>query len=100
MVNKGVWFAAGTAAVVGVAALRARHRGATTSAEPLPPSITSGYRGGVGSPLVLLHGVGGNWRVWTPVLPHLETNHEIFAPTLLGHGGAVPFADGVVPSID
>jgi pimeloyl-ACP methyl ester carboxylesterase len=48
---------------------------------------------------VLLHGVGATWRVWTPVLPLLETRHTVFAPTLPGHRGGARLADGVIPSV-
>jgi len=50
------------------------------------------YRGGSGPPLVLLHGVQGSWRIWRPVLPYLEPVHEVYAPTLPGHRGAMPIA--------
>jgi pimeloyl-ACP methyl ester carboxylesterase len=39
-------------------------------------------------PLLLLHGLGGTWRVWLPVLAQLEAHHRVFAPTLPGHAGA------------
>jgi pimeloyl-ACP methyl ester carboxylesterase len=45
------------------------------------------YRGGAGTPLVLLHGATGSWRIWRPVLPMLEAAHEVYAPTLPGHRG-------------
>jgi pimeloyl-ACP methyl ester carboxylesterase len=48
------------------------------------------YRGGTGTPLVLLHPLGASWRVWKPVIPALESNHAVFAPTLMGHCGAAP----------
>ena len=60
---------------------------------------SSGYRGGTGTPLLLLHGVGGTWRVWLPVLSELERAHEVFVPTLPGHCGAEPLAEGAVPTI-
>jgi pimeloyl-ACP methyl ester carboxylesterase len=65
-----------------------------------PVVATPGHRGGSGTPLLLLHGVGGTWRAWTPVLPHLEPHHDVLAPTLLGHGGAARLGPGVAPSID
>ncbi|MCW3013460.1 MAG: alpha/beta hydrolase fold protein [Solirubrobacterales bacterium] len=46
------------------------------------------YRGGTGTPLVLLHGFTGTWRVWRPVLHPLTARHAVFAPTLPGHHGA------------
>lgn len=51
------------------------------------------------TPLVLLHGVGGTRRVWTPVLPLLEGHHTVHALTLPGHAGGPPLPDGVTPSI-
>ena len=53
------------------------------------------YRGGHGTPLVLLHGVSMSWRAWRPVLGELERHHEVFAPTMSGHRGGQPWADGV-----
>jgi pimeloyl-ACP methyl ester carboxylesterase len=61
--------------------------------------LTPGYRGGAGSPLLLLHGVSGIWRAWSPVLPYLEDRHDVLAPTLLGHGGASVLDPRVPPSI-
>ncbi|MGH3432943.1 MAG: alpha/beta fold hydrolase [Thermocrispum sp.] len=85
-----------SAAVLAARAQRAR----ATVTDPLERiEVTPGYRAGIGTPLLLLHGVGGTWRVWGPVLPDLERAHEVFAPTLPGHCGAEPLADGVVPSI-
>ncbi|WP_051472218.1 alpha/beta fold hydrolase [Patulibacter minatonensis] len=51
-----------------------------------PPFV----RTGEGTPLVLLHGLTGTWRVWTPVLPAVSAKHDVLAPTLLGHGGGTP----------
>ena len=49
--------------------------------------VTPSYRGGAGSPLVLLHGFTDTWRAWIRLLPALEARHEVFAPTLPGHHG-------------
>ena len=44
---------------------------------------------GSGSPVLLLHGSGpgvtafANWRL---VIPHLQENHRVIAPDLLGFG--------------
>jgi len=43
--------------------------------------------GGHGSDLVLLHGLGGTWEVWKPVIPALEARHRVIALTLPGHYG-------------
>jgi pimeloyl-ACP methyl ester carboxylesterase len=59
-----------------------------------PESLTDAYTGGTGTPLVLLHGLNGSWRIWRPVLPALEAEHAVFAPTLAGHRGAPALADG------
>lgn len=69
---------------------------------PSVPAVeaTAGHHGGAGTPLLLLHGVGGTWRVWRPVLPGLQAHHEVFAPTLPGHAGAEPLATGREPSIE
>ena len=48
------------------------------------------HEGGAGEPLVLLHGVGGAWPIWKPVLPLLERHFRVIAPTLPGHPGGVP----------
>jgi pimeloyl-ACP methyl ester carboxylesterase len=55
------------------------------------------HRGGEGEPLVLLHGFTDTWRTWEPVLPMLEEQFEVLAPTLAGHAGGPPLADGVDP---
>jgi pimeloyl-ACP methyl ester carboxylesterase len=52
-----------------------------------------------GAPLVLVHGIGGSWRNWLPVIPALEREHEVLAVGLLGHHPSQPFADGVRPSV-
>lgn len=74
--------------------MRRNRRKTLTSLE-----MTASHRGGAGSPLLLLHGVGGTWRAWSPILPELERHHDVLAPTLLGHGGAPRFAPGVGPSV-
>ncbi|ODR27601.1 alpha/beta hydrolase [Mycolicibacterium porcinum] len=58
------------------------------------------HRGGSGTPLLLLHGIGAIWRVWTPVLEFLEPHHDVIAPTLRGHGGGLPLDDTIAPSLD
>ncbi|MGI8815022.1 MAG: alpha/beta fold hydrolase [Pseudonocardia sp.] len=101
----------GIAAVgaVGVAAV-ARSRSAAPAAPAAPSSTrlptehiagdTEGHRGGSGTPLLLLHGMSVTWRTWKPVLPLLEAQHDVIAPTLLGHSGAAMFPDGVEPSLE
>jgi pimeloyl-ACP methyl ester carboxylesterase len=49
--------------------------------------VTAQYRGGSGTPLVLLHGINASWRIWRPVLDALEAQHEVIVLTLPGHRG-------------
>lgn len=45
--------------------------------------------GGRGSPLVLVHGLGGNALNWAPLIPSLiRRGHQIYAIDLLGYGGS------------
>jgi pimeloyl-ACP methyl ester carboxylesterase len=55
--------------------------------------FTPAHRGGTGPPLVLLHGFTGSWRIWELVLPALEREHEVLAPTLPGHAGGPPLGE-------
>ncbi|TAM12942.1 MAG: alpha/beta fold hydrolase [Nevskiaceae bacterium] len=50
--------------------------------------------------LVLLHGLGGSWQIWTPLLPILERHFHVVAPTLPGHVGGEVLANvaGVTPA--
>lgn len=45
---------------------------------------------GAGRPLVLIHGLGGTWRSWKPVLDLLATEREVIAVDLPGHGDTPP----------
>jgi pimeloyl-ACP methyl ester carboxylesterase len=56
----------------------------------VPSTFTPSHRGGFGSPLVCLHGFIDTWRTWELVLPALEREHDVLAPTLAGHAGAAP----------
>lgn len=49
------------------------------------PATDEGYDYGSGTPLLLLHGIGGSWHIWKPVLRLLETRHRVIALTLPGH---------------
>lgn len=92
------WGTAAVGAAVVVATWEGLRRAALRGADrPLPAPA---HRGGSGTPLLLLHGVGGTWTAWKPVLPMLEARHDVLAPSLLGHGGAVPLTDGVAPTLD
>jgi len=43
-------------------------------------------RRGAGTPLLLVHGLGGSWRSWTPILEPLAAEREIIAVDLPGFG--------------
>jgi len=47
-------------------------------------------RQGVGTPLLLIHGLGGSWREWTPVLDALASEREVIAIDLPGFGETPP----------
>lgn len=51
------------------------------------PTFTPAHRGGSGSPMLCLHGFTDTWRTWELVLPALEREHDVLAPTLAGHAG-------------
>ena len=40
--------------------------------------------------MVLLHGIGGSWRQWSPLFPALEPRHEVLAVDLPGFGESAP----------
>jgi alpha-beta hydrolase superfamily lysophospholipase len=65
-----------------------------------PGDVTPLYRGGSGTPLVLLHGLNGSWRMWRPLLGVLEAEHDVLAPTLPGHRGGPPLKESRLVSID
>lgn len=49
---------------------------------------TSVLEGGVGPPVVLLHGPMGNATHWMQVIPGLVTTHRVIVPDLPGHGAS------------
>jgi pimeloyl-ACP methyl ester carboxylesterase len=70
-------------------------------------------RRGTGRPLVLIHGIGSHWQVWSPVLDALAARRDVIALDLPGFGasdavtpasvgaGSVPwFADQVASFLD
>ncbi len=55
-------------------------------------------RRGKGKPLLLIHGLGGTWRSWRPVLDDLAAEREVIAIDLPGFGKTPPLPGEV--SID
>lgn len=47
---------------------------------------------GSGRPLLLVHGLGGSWRSWTPILERLSKEREVIAVDLPGHGDTPPLS--------
>jgi pimeloyl-ACP methyl ester carboxylesterase len=48
--------------------------------------------------MVLLHGLGCSWRVWTPVLPSLAATRDVLAFDLPGFGRSAPLAAPLRPT--
>ena len=55
-------------------------------------------RRGSGPPLVLLHPLGADRRVWAPVLAALAREREVLALDLPGFGASPPLDGGVAPT--
>jgi pimeloyl-ACP methyl ester carboxylesterase len=47
-------------------------------------------RQGKGPPLLLIHGLGGSWRSWSPILESLASQREVIAVDLPGFGQTPP----------
>ncbi|MCK9250604.1 MAG: alpha/beta fold hydrolase [Solirubrobacteraceae bacterium] len=65
--------------------------------------IASHHREGAGTPVVLLHGFTGSWRIWRHVIPTLAAHHDVIAIALPGHAGwedAVELERGVPGIVD
>ena len=60
---------------------------------------TASHTEGQGSPVVLLHGLGGSWHIWKPVIPLLAAHHQVIAMTLPGHLHGPALDPGVEPSV-
>ena len=57
------------------------------------------HREGQGEPLLLLHGIGGRWQMWQPVLPLLVAERDVIAVDLPGYGASEPLPPGTPPGI-
>ncbi len=62
-------------------------------------SAHSVHRGGVGEPLVLIHGFSATRLTWEPVVESLERSFDVLAVNLAGHVGG-PTLDGTPVSLD
>ncbi len=49
--------------------------------------------------MVCLHGFTDTWRTWELVLPALEREHDVLAPTLAGHAGGPRIEDEVSDTV-
>ncbi|BBH71417.1 hydrolase [Actinoplanes sp. OR16] len=56
-------------------------------------------RRGTGRPLVLIHGIGSHWQVWSPILAQLSLHRDVIALDLPGFGGSALPASGVAGSV-
>jgi len=56
-------------------------------------------RYGSGKPLLLIHGLGGSWKSWIPVLDRLATHREVIAIDLPGHGKTPALKKGTIPAL-
>ncbi|GAC1361740.1 MAG: alpha/beta fold hydrolase [Herpetosiphon sp.] len=52
-------------------------------------------RRGTGKPLLLIHGLGGSWRSWNPILAGLAAEREVIAVDLPGFGETPPLVGEV-----
>lgn len=62
-------------------------------------------RQGEGSPLLLVHGLGGTWQSWNTILPALSAARKVTAIDLPGHGQSPAASDsgtfaGLADSVD
>ena len=60
------------------------------------------FVGGEGSPLILVHGLGGAASNWAELAPLLTQRYSLLVPDLPGHGGssALPAVSGLEPFAD
>jgi pimeloyl-ACP methyl ester carboxylesterase len=55
-------------------------------------------RRGAGEALLLIHGIGGEWRSWEPVIDRLAAQRDVVAIDLPGFGGSPPLQPGAPPT--
>jgi pimeloyl-ACP methyl ester carboxylesterase len=56
-------------------------------------------RRGAGEPLVLVHGLGSRWQVWSAVLDRLAAEDDVTAVDLPGFGDSSPLAPGTPSNV-
>ncbi|MFL5887325.1 MAG: alpha/beta fold hydrolase [Thermoleophilaceae bacterium] len=56
-------------------------------------------RRGSGEPLVLLHGIGSEWRIWTPQLDRLAAERDVIALDMPGFGESPPLPNGTISTV-
>lgn len=56
-------------------------------------------RRGEGEPLLLIHGIGGQWRAWAPLLDRLAAEREVIAIDAPGFGESPPLPGGTPPTV-
>ncbi len=64
----------------------------TASQDSPRGAALSHVRAGAGKPLLLLHGLGGSWRSWTPIINTLAAERDVVAVDLPGFGETPPLA--------
>jgi pimeloyl-ACP methyl ester carboxylesterase len=92
--------------------MSSRRRGEVPNSSTTRPSRSGGtelaaYATGAGSPVVLLHGLGGAAANWVEVVSRLASTHRVISLDLPGHGGSsrlggrtlAGFADAVADAI-
>ena len=63
------------------------------------------HRRGAGKPLLMIHGLGGHWQSWEPIVPALTQSRELLLFDLPGHGTSAAEASsgtfaGLVDSVE
>ena len=56
-------------------------------------------RRGSGQSLVLIHGIGSHWQVWSPVIDSLAESRDVIAADLPGFGMSPPLDPDVEPTV-
>lgn len=66
--------------------------------EPVKGVRLRWFVAGEGSPVVLVHGLGGAASNWVELAPDLARDHRVLVPDLPGHGGSSPLP--AVPNLE